>query len=98
MEGYSFTHLALLRESSWFRMKMIARRDQVCVIVLMILTIHSMFLFKKCHGQFHWGKNYRLEAQQLRDMFARYKFQKNATTTPAMMVRKNIEVKPDKLL
>jgi hypothetical protein len=77
-------------------MKKIIARDQLWVIILMILTIQSVFLIKKCNGQFHWGKNYRLESQQLREMFARYKTQKNSTTIP--MERKYTEVIIDKLL
>ena len=95
-ERHYITRLELLREAGRFRMKTIIASDQVCLIILMILTIHSAFLVKKCNGQFHWGKNYKLEAQKLREMFARYKAHTNSTTTP--MARKNTEVIHNTLL
>ena len=48
----------------------------------MILTVQFTTFHQTCYGQFHWGKNYRLEAQRLRDMFARSFAKANADTSP----------------
>ena len=45
-----------------------------------------MFLQNKCDGQFHWGKNYRMEALKLREMFARAKARQDQAENS--MVRK----------
>ena len=37
----------------------------------MILIIQILLYPRICSGQFHWGKNHRLETKQLRDMFSR---------------------------
>ena len=44
---------------------------KLCVEIFMILIIQISLYPRNCSGQFHWGKNHRLEAQQLRDMFSR---------------------------
>ena len=38
--------------------------------IFVILIIQVSFLPRNCSAQFHWGKNYRLERKQLRDMFS----------------------------
>ena len=44
---------------------------KLCVEIFMILIIQISLYPRNCSGQFHWGKNHRLETQQLRDMFSR---------------------------
>ena len=41
------------------------------VKLFLILIIQVSLYPRNCSGQFHWGKNHRLETQQLRDMFSR---------------------------
>ena len=40
---------------------------------LTFVLLSAVFIFQseKCNGQFHWGKNHRLEAQKLKTMLSR---------------------------
>ena len=55
------------------------------VFILALLSFECLLLPKVCNGQFHWGKNHRLEALKLRDMLAQLRPQKYLMTKP--MVR-----------
>ena len=63
-------------------MKKLFLSNSKCFYILILLTFETVFLQSKCNGQFHWGKNYKLEAELLRDMFARVEAQRYLTTTP----------------
>lgn len=39
--------------------------------VIIFLLLQSIFLENTCNGQFHWAKNYRLEAEKLRELLQR---------------------------
>ena len=41
-----------------------------CIVVLVVFQL--IFLDKTCHSQFHWGKNYEMEADNLRALLQRY--------------------------
>ena len=44
---------------------------KLSVKIFLILIIQASLYPRNCSGQFHWGKNHRLETKQLRDMFSR---------------------------
>ena len=41
-----------------------------CIVVLVVFQL--IFLDRTCHSQFHWGKNYEMEADNLRALLQRY--------------------------
>ena len=41
-----------------------------CIVVLVVFQL--IFLDRTCHSQFHWGKNYEMEADNLRSLLQRY--------------------------
>ena len=47
-----------------------SRSNKSWAKIFVILIIQVSFLPRNCSAQFHWGKNYRLERKQLRDMFS----------------------------
>ena len=94
MVGYSlFSYSRLLkgrRESN--KMKKFKANHDLSFLVFMILTVQFTIFHQTCVGQFHWGKNYRLEAQRLRDMFARSVAKAYADTSP-VNEKNDIEVR-----
>ena len=47
-----------------------SRSNKSWAKIFVILIIQVSFLPRNCSAQFHWGKIYRLERKQLRDMFS----------------------------
>ena len=39
-------------------------------LIFVLLSAVLIFQSEKCDGQFHWGKNHRLEAQKLKTMLS----------------------------
>ena len=39
-------------------------------LIFVLLSAILVFQSEKCNGQFHWGKNHRLEAQKLKTMLS----------------------------
>ena len=72
-------------------MKKIKANHDLTFLLFVILTVQCTIFHQTCLGQFHWGKNYRLEAQRLRDMFARSFAKANADTSP-VKEKNDIEV------
>ena len=58
-----------------------SRRYTIWVEILAIFMIQVSFLPRNCSSQFHWGKNYRLERKQLRDMFSQATIQTDVAPT-----------------
>ena len=60
------------------------------VKIFAILIVQLTLSPRNCDGQFHWGKNYRLERKQLRDMFSQAASQNalNSQSIPIMDVSK----------
>ena len=48
-------------------------RDKKWVYLLILVSFQAVFLDNICKGQFHWAKNYKLEAQRLIAIFGRDK-------------------------
>ena len=59
------------------------RPNFCCIFVLFSVTL--VFQTEKCNGQFHWGKNHRLEVQKLKDMINQLR--PNNVMMAAAMVR-----------
>ena len=57
-----------------------------CIVVLVVFQL--IFLDRTCHSQFHWGKNYEMEADNLRALLQRYasnQVQKTLENVPKVM-------------
>ena len=65
-----------------------SKSKELWVKIFAILIVQLIWSPKNCDGQFHWGKNYRLERKQLRDMFSHAASQNdlNPQSIPAMDV------------
>ena len=72
-------------------MKKIKANHDLTFLLFVILTVQCTIFHQTCLGQFHWGKNYRLEAQRLRDMFARSVAKAYADSSP-VKEKNDIEV------
>ena len=46
-----------------------SKSKELWVKIFAILIVQLTWSPKNCDGQFHWGKNYRLQRKQLRGMF-----------------------------
>ena len=86
--------LSRLKDSSFFLfiMNKNVALHNVRFFILMVLLIQSTFLQKTINCQFHWGKNYRLEAKQLREIFARARAQKDLTTNQRVSMHRVVEI------
>ena len=67
-----------------------SKSKELWVKIFAILIVQLIWSPKNCDGQFHWGKNYRLERKQLRDMFSQAASQNalNSQSIPIMDVSK----------
>ena len=45
--------------------------------IILLFLCQSIFLDNFCYGQFHWGKNYQMEADNLRALLERYASEEN---------------------
>ena len=61
-----------------------ANRPNLCFIFV-LFSVALVFQTEKCNGQFHWGKNHRLEVQKLKDMINQLR--PNNVMMAAAMVR-----------
>ena len=57
-------------------MMKVSKKKKLWVRVFTIFIVQLSLLPRNCDCQFHWGKNYRLETKQLRNMFSRAATQK----------------------
>ena len=57
---------------------------KIWVKIFAILIVQLTMSPRNCDGQFHWGKNYRLERKQLREMFSQAAIQNdlNSQSSP----------------
>ena len=64
--------------------------------VILLVVFQMIFLDKTCHSQFHWGKNYQMEADNLRALLERYASAENLKPleiTPKVCLLINIMIK-----
>ena len=47
--------------------------------IIVLFLCQSIFLDKICYCQFHWGKNYQMEADNLRALLERYASEENVS-------------------
>ena len=67
--------------------KEMGKRQNLYLIFVLLLAV-LVFQSEKCNGQFHWGKNHRLEAQKLKTMLSQMR-QSNIMMTTNTVIQYN---------